>query len=106
MVTTDETEARTSTLAQLITRLPRPSARLNRPCSADLEELLMQCLAKLPEQRPPTAEALDEALGRCVSAGTWTLVEAKTWWRANVPAQELPPQATMPEKTLVIASRC
>ena len=49
-----------------------PAERLGQPVSADLAELLMRCLAKLPEQRPPSAEALDQALAACASAGTWT----------------------------------
>ena len=82
-----------------------PSARLGKPVSADLADLLMRCLAKQPEQRPPTAEALDAALAGCASAGTWTLVDAERWWRVNIGAVEALPAATMAEKTLVIAPR-
>ena len=65
----------------------------------------MQCLAKSPEQRPPSAEALDQALARCASAGTWTLLDAERWWQDNLAAVETLPAATMAEKTLVIAPR-
>jgi tRNA A-37 threonylcarbamoyl transferase component Bud32 len=82
-----------------------PAERLGKPVSADLADLLMRCLAKSPEQRPPSAEALEQALAGCASAGTWTSVDAEQWWRANLAAVEALPAATMAEKTLVIALR-
>jgi tRNA A-37 threonylcarbamoyl transferase component Bud32 len=84
---------------------PTPSARLGKPVSPDLAGLIMRCLAKQPEQRLPSAEALDQALAGCVSAGTWTPLDAEQWWHANVAALEALPAATMAEKTLVIAPR-
>jgi eukaryotic-like serine/threonine-protein kinase len=84
---------------------PPPSERLGKPLSPDLADLLMQCLAKQPEQRPRSAEALDQALAGCVSAGTWTPQDAEQWWQANAAAVEALPTAAMAEKTLVIAPR-
>jgi hypothetical protein len=84
---------------------PRPSARIDRVVSADLEGLIMQCLEKSPEKRPASAEALDEALAACSSAGAWTTVAADNWWRTNSVGIEVPVLATMAEKTLVIAQR-
>jgi tRNA A-37 threonylcarbamoyl transferase component Bud32 len=92
-------------LCQVKESPPPPSQRLGKPLSHDLADLLMHCLAKQPEQRPPSAEALDQALARCVSAGTWTPLEAEQWWQANAAAVEALPAATMAEKTLVIAPR-
>ncbi|MCX6924691.1 MAG: protein kinase, partial [Verrucomicrobia bacterium] len=93
-------------LVRQVKELPRsPSERLGQPVSADLAELIMQCLEKSPEQRPPSAEALDYALARCASAGTWTSLEAEHWWSANLAAVETSPVAKMAEKTLVIAPR-
>jgi hypothetical protein len=65
----------------------------------------MRCLAKQPDQRLPSAEALDQALAGCASAGAWTPQDAEQWWRANAAAVEALPVATMAEKTLVIAPR-
>ncbi|HEV2694408.1 MAG TPA: serine/threonine protein kinase, partial [Verrucomicrobiae bacterium] len=59
----------------------RPSERLGKPVSPDLEELLMRCLAKDPASRPVNARELDEALGRCISAGNWTRDLTEEWWR-------------------------
>jgi tRNA A-37 threonylcarbamoyl transferase component Bud32 len=84
---------------------PAPAERLGKQVSADLAQMLMRCLAKLPEQRPASAEELDQALGRCVSAGTWLPLDAEQWWRSNVVAVEPSPTAAMAEKTLVIAPR-
>ncbi len=84
---------------------PPPGERLGKPVSPDLADLLMQCLAKQPEQRPPSAEDLDQALAGCASAESWTLQDAEQWWRANMAAVEALPAATMAEKTLVIAPR-
>ena len=84
---------------------PSPTERLGKQVSADLADLLMRCLAKQPEQRLPSAEALDHALAECAAAGTWTSQDAEQWWRANLGAVEALPAATMAEKTLVIAPR-
>jgi len=84
---------------------PPPSERLGRSCSADLEAVLLQCLAKNPDERPPTAELLDEALARCASEGAWTLPEAEQWWRTSAVAAEPATVATVLEKTLVIEPR-
>jgi hypothetical protein len=65
----------------------------------------MRCLAKQPERRPPSAEALEQALAGCASVGAWTPPDAGQWWRANMGAVEALPAATMAEKTLVIAPR-
>ena len=83
----------------------KPSDRLGRPVSPDLENLLMCCLAKSPQDRPSSAEELEATLGRCASAGAWTMAEGKAWWTVNQPGVELAPLATIAEKTVVIAPR-
>jgi serine/threonine-protein kinase len=59
---------------------PPPSERLGRPVPADLEALIMRCLAKDPGERPASVEALSEALGACGAAGEWTEPDARRWW--------------------------
>ena len=98
------------TVEQLLARQvkdlpPNPSERVGKPLSPDLSDLIMRCLAKAPEQRPASAEALDQALAGCVSAGAWTPLDAEQWWRVNMAAVESLPSSTMAEKTLVIAPR-
>ncbi len=57
-----------------------PSARLGAPVSRDLEALLLECLAKRPEDRPISANVLRERLRACVAAGRWTHARAAQWW--------------------------
>lgn len=83
----------------------RPSERLGKPVCAELEELLMRCLAKSPLERPAGATALEQALGACPLAGTWTVAEGEAWWKANMAGIEVRPATTTAEKTLVIAPR-
>jgi serine/threonine-protein kinase len=57
-----------------------PSTRLHAPVAADLEAVLLACLAKRPEDRPATAQVLRERLQACVAAGRWTNARAAEWW--------------------------
>jgi eukaryotic-like serine/threonine-protein kinase len=43
----------------------RPSQRIARALPCDLEDLILSCLEKLPENRPPSAAALRRALLAC-----------------------------------------
>jgi hypothetical protein len=83
----------------------RPSERLGRVISGDLEEIILTCLAKNPQERAKSAEALESALERCAAAGTWTTQDAEKWWAANLTAIESAPVTSVAEKTLVIAAR-
>jgi serine/threonine-protein kinase len=60
-----------------------PSTRLGAPVSADLETVLLACLAKRPEDRPATAHVLRERLCACAAAGRWTNARAAQWWAAH-----------------------
>jgi eukaryotic-like serine/threonine-protein kinase len=69
-------------MLQQVSSVPeKPSARLRQPVSADLEDLLMSCLAKKPEGRPASAEAFEAALAKCGTAGAWDPERANEWWR-------------------------
>jgi eukaryotic-like serine/threonine-protein kinase len=82
-------------LMQQIRSVPeKPSVRLRHPVSADLEELLMICLAKKPEGRPASAEALEAALAKCAAAAAWNREQAGEWWRKR--------SAAKAEKTLAL----
>ncbi|NOU28458.1 MAG: serine/threonine protein kinase [Polyangiaceae bacterium] len=60
-----------------------PSARLEAPVSADLEALIMSCLAKRPEDRPASANVLRERLRGCAAYGQWTNARGAQWWAAH-----------------------
>ncbi len=82
-------------MLQQVRSLPeRPSVRLRQPVSADLEDLLMSCLAKKPAERPASAEALEAALAKCAAAATWGREQASEWWRKR--------NAAKADKTVVI----
>ena len=57
-----------------------PSHRLGAPVPADLEELLLACLAKEAAERPFAAAVLRDALRTLESAGSWTDDTARHWW--------------------------
>jgi serine/threonine-protein kinase len=78
-----------SALETLFAHLHQPPAPLtdHRPdVPADLEMVVLRCLAKDPAQRFPDARSLDEALARCACAGRWTDAEAAAWWQSRGPA--------------------
>ncbi|MDB4995935.1 MAG: hypothetical protein JWM74_3367 [Myxococcaceae bacterium] len=58
-----------------------PSERLGRPLPADLEALVLSCLAKRVEDRPASAAALRVALLACADAPRHDEIAARAWWR-------------------------
>jgi serine/threonine-protein kinase len=65
----------------LMTPPTPPSERLGKPVPADLEGLLLKCLAKSPSERPSDAAALETMLAACALSGAWTKERASAWWR-------------------------
>ncbi len=61
-----------------------PSARLGQPISSELEELVLRCLAKSPDDRPASAGELLRALEACAIEGLWTADDAAAWWAGRV----------------------
>jgi len=75
-----------STVVQVLTRHmleqpTPPSARLGRPIAADLEAVILSCLAKDRGQRPATAAEVRDALLACADARRYDVAAARTWWR-------------------------
>jgi eukaryotic-like serine/threonine-protein kinase len=60
---------------------PPPSERVTVP--ADLEGVVLSCLAKAKEARPPSARALAQALQACDAANSWGSAEAEAWWASE-----------------------
>jgi len=67
-----------------------PSERVGRAVPADLEAIVLRCLAKPPGDRYATAADLERALAACSAAAEWTAERARAWWQLHVaaPARE------------------
>ena len=60
-----------------------PSQRLGRAIPADLEALVLACLAKNRDHRPASARALRTSLLACVDAADDDLSAARAWWQVR-----------------------
>jgi serine/threonine-protein kinase len=63
----------------------RPSERIDRAIPADLEKLVLDCLAKDRELRPRSAEELGRRLRELHLAEPWNRDRAAAWWREHRP---------------------
>src|SRR5262245_6533475 len=61
-----------------------PSSRTELPIPKDLENIVMQCLAKKPADRPASARDVMTMLEEC-DFGSWTQADARVWWERNLP---------------------
>jgi serine/threonine-protein kinase len=57
-----------------------PSSR-GAAVEADMEAVVLRCLAKTPVERFSDAGALEQALQACRCAGQWSEDEARRWWQ-------------------------
>jgi serine/threonine-protein kinase len=57
---------------------------------ADLEDIVLRCLAKKPEDRYQDMDDLEQALARCAAADRWTQASAKSWWQQNAQRSPVP----------------
>ena len=65
-----------------------PPSQINPKLPADLEQVVLRCLAKLPEDRYPSVKALGQALANCAAAADWGANRAEAWWTAQGMAVE------------------
>ncbi len=69
-----------------------PSERLGRAVPADLEAIVLCCLAKASAERYSSAAVLERALAACAAADEWRPDRARAWWQlhgsAPAPARE------------------
>jgi serine/threonine protein kinase len=63
-----------------------PSARSELSIPAELDELVLSCLAKDPGQRPQSARELSRRLGEVECRSPWTQDRAREWWTRHQPA--------------------
>jgi serine/threonine-protein kinase len=60
-----------------------PSERLGRAVPADLEAIVLRCLAKSAGDRYPSAGELERALAACAVADEWSADRARAWWQLH-----------------------
>ncbi|MFN8180061.1 MAG: serine/threonine-protein kinase [bacterium] len=64
----------------------RPSRRTEMAVDPELEQVVMDLLAKDPAERPASARRLDERLAAVERRlGPWSQERAEHWWRAHLP---------------------
>jgi serine/threonine-protein kinase len=67
-------------IQQLESKPEPPSQRLDDEVPADLEAIILRCLAKGRGERFQTAKELEEALAACSCANAWTQEDAQASW--------------------------
>jgi serine/threonine-protein kinase len=69
-----------------------PPSRHRAEIPAEIDAIVVRCLAKKPEERYPDTRALAMALAACACAGDWNEEQAEKWWvdQAAAQAQETP----------------
>lgn len=67
-----------------------PPSQLRSDIPADVEAVVLRCLAKNPADRYQNVVALRRAMADCSAAGTWGHDEAAHWWRANAQDESQP----------------
>jgi serine/threonine-protein kinase len=60
-----------------------PPSQVRPGVPADLEQVVLRCLAKKPADRYPSVKALGEALAGCAAAAEWGANRAEAWWAAE-----------------------
>ena len=61
-----------------------PSQRTEKPIPSELEQIILLCLAKEPEDRIQTVGELRDLL-KSITIPEWTQQDAATWWETHLP---------------------
>jgi len=61
-----------------------PSQRCELPIPEELDALVLDCLAKDPAKRPPSAADLLRRLDRLTTKNPWTNQQAREWWETHL----------------------
>ena len=81
----DEPSSMKMTIAHATREPVAPSRVADQPIPPALDELVLRCLSKSPDDRPATAADLARDLQATGLAVAWTPERARLWWRAYLP---------------------
>ena len=73
-------DAATGVLRAHVSEQVTPPRELVADVPADVEAVILRCLAKRPEDRFRDARAVADALGACNCAAEWDEARAERWW--------------------------
>jgi hypothetical protein len=62
-----------------------PSTMSEQSIAADVDALVLDCLAKEPSLRPASADVLLERFSKLSAAERWEPQQARTWWELHDP---------------------
>jgi serine/threonine-protein kinase len=87
--------------------IERPSVKSGRDTPADLERVILACLARDRNQRPKDAPSLKRDLASCEGIPPWTPDDARRWWQSKPQRKESrDPRHSSPfTATLAVAPR-
>ena len=80
-----------------------PPSQVNPAVPADLEQVILRCLAKDAKHRIADAANLERALAGCACANQWTAADAMQWWSARPPKPQKDPQHEQPSEDRTVA---
>jgi serine/threonine-protein kinase len=96
--------SQTQMLAAHLYELPQPIAQHRFDVPAELDEAIVKCLAKDPNQRFPDAASLARVLAACPGAELWTPERAAAWWQSRAVASQTDPSSWNRSKARECAS--
>ena len=82
----DEPSTMATMMAHVQTTPVPPSARTEQPIPAPLDDIVLECLAKSPDDRPRSVDALSDRLASIRWDLPWNDARARAWWSNNLPA--------------------
>ncbi len=77
-----------SLLLQHVSKQPQPPSDVRSDVPQELDELVLSCLAKNPNDRPSNALELGERLTEIRYEQHWDNRQAQLWWNANLPLDD------------------